>query len=148
MIRKSRNSDVDALASIWLEASIEAHDFVPPGHWESLLEAMRRTYLPSAVNYVFEDDGRMAGFASVAGDRLAAVFVDPARQGRGIGGALLEHVKARYDCLNLSVYETNRRAVAFYERHGFVKVGEGLDEHTGWPEMRMRFQRKPGRRGG
>lgn len=52
--------------------------------------------------------------------------VDPAHQGRGLGGALLEHCLQIVDADHLPAYlETpNPRTIAFYRRHGFQVVGE------------------------
>ncbi len=53
---------------------------------------------------------------------LTILGVDPDRQGRGIGGALLRPFLAEADCNGVICYvETTRaRNVPFYERHGFV----------------------------
>lgn len=58
---------------------------------------------------------------------LSAIGVEPSRQGRGIGGALLDPVLARADADRLPCYlETqSERNVRFYEKRGF-KVS-----HTG-----------------
>jgi ribosomal protein S18 acetylase RimI-like enzyme len=63
-----------------------------------------------------------------------AIAVVPSRRGRGIGEALLEALCARaetdgFDSLSLSVERGNPALVSFYEKHGFVRVGEG-DEHS------------------
>jgi len=34
VIRKFKESDIDQVIRIWLEASIEAHDFVDDNFWE------------------------------------------------------------------------------------------------------------------
>ena len=52
-------------------------------------------------------------------------------QGGGNGKALLDHVLSRAHArgamrILLAVYESNARAVAFYERAGFVHVGETI----------------------
>jgi ribosomal protein S18 acetylase RimI-like enzyme len=52
--------------------------------------------------------------------------VDAALQGRGLGGALMEHCLGVVDASHLPAYlETpNPRNVAFYERHGFAVTGD------------------------
>ncbi len=58
---------------------------------------------------------------------LAALGVTPARQGHGIGTALLQPVLARADAAGLPCYlETGvARNVGFYARQGFTVVDEG-----------------------
>jgi GNAT superfamily N-acetyltransferase len=55
---------------------------------------------------------------------VGPVAVEPDRQGRGIGGALLEEC-CRTTAGTLAYLETDKPVnVAFYERHGFVVRGE------------------------
>lgn len=78
-----------------------------------------------------EVDGRLAGFAStvltpVPGEmKLDKLYVDPAQQRLGLGGRLIAHVAARalaQACatLILAVNKGNARAIAAYQKHGFV----------------------------
>lgn len=64
---------------------------------------------------------------------LGALAVDPDRQRRGIGSALLQPVLARADESRTPCYlETQSRAnAAFYERQGFLIVNEEEVEGTG-----------------
>jgi GNAT superfamily N-acetyltransferase len=92
--------------------------------------------------HVFDQDGRIAGFAIVQGEELRALYVDPPAQGAGVGSALLDaavealrangHVEAF-----LWTFEANGLARAFYERHAWELV-PGRDEHLGAPEVRYR----------
>lgn len=140
MISKAKGSDLEAILNIWLEASIKAHDFMPPEYWKSKIKDMREIYLPSASNYVFESNAEILGFVSMYQNTLAAIFVTPEQQGNGIGSALLEYIKTKYDELDLNVYKTNTSSINFYKKHGFVIVAEHFDEHTGRPEIEMKWQ--------
>lgn len=90
-------------------------------------------------------DGVLAGFASSLttlrhGEmKLDKLYVDPARQRQGIGGALIEHVarraKGELGCatLILAVNKQNARAITAYRKHGFavreavrVDIGNGF----------------------
>ena len=73
-------------------------------------------------------DGTIAGFATIHGDELSALHVDPDRWGRGVGGALI--ARARADLAAAGVAEArlwllvgNARAQRFYERDGWVTDG-------------------------
>jgi GNAT superfamily N-acetyltransferase len=50
-------------------------------------------------------------------------YVEPSRQGRGIGGELLDHlVSLPHAPLLVGTWEAATRAIGFYERHGFRLV--------------------------
>jgi ribosomal protein S18 acetylase RimI-like enzyme len=77
---------------------------------------------------------------------LARLYADRSLHGAGLGAALLETCAAAAaangaDCLWLGVWQQNTRAIAFYEKHGFVRVGEqefllGADRQRDWLMLR------------
>ena len=90
-----------------------------------------------------DDDGQAVGYASYelhyrAGTtKLHKLYVLPAQQGRGLGRTLIEAVEAAARAVGDSVLrlDVNRdnRAVGYYERSGFTKVGEAVTEiGEGW----------------
>lgn len=137
MIRNYRKTDLEEMARIWYEASVTAHSFVPVSFWASQRNAMKEMYLPLAENFIFEENGQPAGFISLVGEKICALFVAPEMQGKGIGRALLEHAKALRGRLSLKVYRENKRAFQFYKKYGFVAVGEEVDEYTGCVQVLM-----------
>lgn len=137
MIRRLTDEDMDAVLDIWLSASIQAHDFVPPSFWESQVETMRTVYLPASEAYVHCVEIVPIGFYALSGNRLAALFVAPEHQGRGIGTALLAHAKTQRPVLTLSVYKENAAGCRFYLAQGFSVVREQTDAHTGHLEYIM-----------
>jgi GNAT superfamily N-acetyltransferase len=83
--------------------------------------------------WVWEEDGRILGFAALHGDEVPALYVEPDAQGRGIGSALFEHLtERRPGGFRFWVFQQNERARRFYERHGAVAVeltdGSGNEE--------------------
>lgn len=141
MIRPFAPHDMDAVLDVWLSASIAAHDFVAADFWQSQREAMRDIYLPSAEVHVDDDGTAVTGFSALLGDTLAALFVAPAHQGRGIGQRLMAHAQSLRQSLQLAVYTANVRSVAFYRAQGFVVASERRDAATGQPEYVMRWTR-------
>ncbi len=131
---------MDAVLKIWLEASVEAHGFIARKFWESKVDDMQNIYIPASETYVFEESGAIKGFASLHEDTLAALFVSPTDQGRGIGRQLMDQVKSQRKKVNLSVYQENPRSIRFYEKCGFVLVEERIDEHTGHVEILMEYE--------
>lgn len=141
MIREYKPEDTETILRIWLDASCRAHDFVSPSFWAGQVEAMRDLYLPSAVTYVYADPstGEVLGFISLAGSCVAALFVAPAAQQKGIGTQLMRLVKQKQNHLTLQVYTENTRAVAFYKKQGFRMLRRQIDGQTGHPEYVMSF---------
>ncbi|WP_375056801.1 N-acetyltransferase [Zobellella sp. DQSA1] len=137
MIRKYNKNDLDSVLEIWLNASVKAHDFVSAEFWRSQTENMRNIYIPASETYVYEIDSKVVGFYALHESSLAAIFVVPDLQGKGIGKQLLNHAKSQRTTLTLSVYKANQASYQFYLSQGFKVVSEQLDEHTGHLEYTM-----------
>ena len=73
-----------------------------------------------------EFDGVPAGWASREGldDEITDLWVDPPRQRKGLGGALLaameaEIVAAGFEAARLQTHARNAAAVGFFQKHGY-----------------------------
>ncbi|EGQ7970901.1 N-acetyltransferase [Vibrio cholerae] len=141
MIRKLKPTDIELILTIWLNTSIKAHGFVSPEFWKSQVPSMRDIYIPASETYVYEKNGEIVGFYSLYEDMLAAIFVAPEHQCKGIGKELIAHVKSQRNALTLSVYKANHASYQFYLKQGFITISEQLDEHTGHPECMMKWDR-------
>lgn len=139
MIRKFENKDTEQIMKIWLEGNIEAHDFVPRDYWASNYTKMKNQLYQAEI-YVYEQDGRVAGFAGMTGDYLAGIFVDGQYRCKKIGKQLLDHIKKRHSSFSLNVYQKNRRAVSFYLREGLFIVSNGTDCDTSQADYTMKWE--------
>lgn len=140
MVRTFEPQDMERVLDIWLRASIKAHDFIDASYWQSNVVAMRELYIPASQTIVIEDKSAVQGFCSLLDNQLAALFVDPDQQGRGLGRQLLEHVKSLRTELSLGVYKENLRSIAFYQSQGFTVVKEQIDPQTGHAEYLMSYK--------
>jgi ribosomal protein S18 acetylase RimI-like enzyme len=70
-----------------------------------------------------DGDGTALGFHLVGDGHIHMLFVDPARQARGTGKALLEDAEAR-GAVSLESFRDNRAARGFYEKHGWTLARE------------------------
>ena len=140
MIRPFETDDLDRVMNIWLAANTSAHDFIEAGYWQSHFEEVRQL-LPQSDVYIFEEDGEIQGFIGLTGDHIAGLFVAPGKQSRGIGKALLDHVKKDRSTLFLKVYQKNIRAIYFYVREGFRIIREDMDESSWEAEYRLTWSR-------
>ena len=113
MLRASRPEDMEEIVEIWLLASLQAHDFVDASCWWQAQEELRTRYLDHARIWVFEERGELLGFMALVDDYLAALFVRPDRQGRGVGHALLQEAKQRgARSIPGSSWKTSRRCAS------------------------------------
>lgn len=82
---------------------------------------------------VAERDGAVVAFAQYGegrrGPELFRIYADPAHYGTGAGYAMLtelhRRLAGRVAAYVLDVHSRNERGRAFYDRNGFVVVGEG-----------------------
>ncbi|MFN2417622.1 MAG: N-acetyltransferase family protein [Candidatus Limnocylindria bacterium] len=110
-------------------------------------EFVRTNYATDALSYqaeragsrddrhflVAERDGEVIAFAQYGsgprGPELFRIYADPAHYGAGAGFALLaelhRRLAGRVEGYVVDVHSRNARGRAFYERNGFVVVGEG-----------------------
>ena len=139
IVRKASHGEIERMVEIWLSASIKAHHFISSDFWHRNAAEMRKTYLPASENWVYCENDQILGFFSLQQNTLAALFVAPGHQGRGIGKLLLEKARQLRQSLSLTVYEANSRAIKFYSHHGFKVMIAQKDPHTGHSELLMSY---------
>jgi ribosomal protein S18 acetylase RimI-like enzyme len=143
-LRPARIDEKDALAGLFLRAR-NVWEFVPPVPEAVLPEIADELFERNDEVWLAEEDGRPLGFLAMRRSRrhgwevLEKLYVDPDVQGRGVGSALLEQAKAlRPAGFRLWVFQENRDARRFYERHGFhvvaLRFGVAADNSEGEPD--------------
>jgi GNAT superfamily N-acetyltransferase len=149
-IRPCRDDERPAILTI-VNAAAEAYrGVIPADRW-------REPYMPAheldeeiaagVAFWGYEDDGELAGIMGVQPVRdvelIRHAYTAPARQGRGIGGALLEHLVSRSTRpLLVGTWAAAAWAIRFYERYGFEQVSversaELLREYWSIPERQV-----------
>ena len=129
--RVARASWRETYRSIYEPAFIE--DFVARSYApEQLAAAADRAGERDDIHFlVAERDGGVVAFAhygvGARGPELFRIYADPAHYGTGAGSALLDELESRIDvdAYVVDVQSRNARGRAFYDRRGFVIVGEG-----------------------
>src|SRR5699024_428357 len=139
MIRAYKENDIDILIDIWYKRSLQAHDFIYSGYWESQIEEMKEKYIPLSETYLITNQTNIIGFISIVESNLAAFFIDEAYQNNRAGKELLNFEKRRRNKIRLKVYKENLSAVRFYEKNGFIIKEELTDEQTNKQEYLMEW---------
>ncbi len=141
LLRPAVPDDVPRIAAVQVAARAVAA--MPPGiHGPDEVRAYLAANFGTAENWVAETAGQVVGYARFTRTWLNDLYVDPAHQGTGVGGALLDLVKARLgDGFSLWVFEQNTPARAFYAARGLVERehtdGSGNEERA--PDLRMEW---------
>lgn len=106
-------------AALWLPPGVE-----PDGErMMALLEIYGNRQALSDLHSIFEQMGRF--HPTEPHWYLPLIGVDPACQGRGLGGTLMRYATERCDRDGLPAYleSSNPRNISLYERHGFEVMG-------------------------
>jgi [ribosomal protein S18]-alanine N-acetyltransferase len=142
-VRKFRAADADAVIAIVAE-SPEAASWSRESYASFAKEDV-------SLALVFETDGEIGGF--LMGRRVADqaevlnLAVRAAHRRRGEGTALLAAALEEFGLRNaksvyLEVRESNTGAIAFYEKHGFTKMGQRKAYYREPNEAAVTMERK------
>ncbi|MCI5801567.1 MAG: GNAT family N-acetyltransferase [Oscillospiraceae bacterium] len=130
-IRKAGKDDVSRIAEILIFTKRTAYrpifqnDRVSFGEMQVLPLAQALLEDEAALGcYWVYDDGIVKGLVRISGDQVEELYVDPFFQGEGVGSRLLCFAVGQKGCRFLWVLEKNKKAVAFYQSHGFAGTGE------------------------
>jgi ribosomal protein S18 acetylase RimI-like enzyme len=148
LIRRASLDDMPALARLHRHTVTTSLPFVPHLHTpeEDAWWFAERLFATNEV-WLAEAGGAPAGYIAFRPGFIEHLFVDPSRQGAGLGPRLMEKAKASFAELSLWTFQQNLRARAFYEKHGFAVVMEtdGHDNEEKLPDVLYRWMRsEPG----
>ena len=151
-IRPARSTDREALATIVLAAIRSSFPtFLPADTLERWLadDAVGR-YVAThwEACRVAEEAGEVVACCFTDGDLLELLMVHPARQGRGIGGALVADAEARlfqaHPVIRLESFAANASANRFYEERGWQAAARTTDPDTGLQNIQFTKERPGG----
>ncbi|WP_436698278.1 N-acetyltransferase family protein [Nocardioides sp. BYT-33-1] len=141
-LRPATPADVPRIAAVQVAARAGAA--MPPAiHPPAEIRAHLAAHFGAAESWVAEVGGQVVGYARFTRTWLDDLYVDPAHQGRGVGSALLDVVKARHPAgFSLWVFEQNVAARAFYTAHGLVEREhtDGAENEERAPDLRMEWR--------
>ena len=129
-IRSCRDNDRAAIVAI-VNAGAEAYrGVIPADRWHEPYmprDELDGEIATGVVFWGYEEDGRLAGVMGLQSvhdvDLIRHAYILPSSQRRGIGGALLGHVRQLSTRrILVGAWEAADWAIHFYRRHGFELV--------------------------
>jgi GNAT superfamily N-acetyltransferase len=142
-LRAARPDDAVAVADVFSGARAEMR-YLPALHSRQEDVAFFSTLvLPTSDVTVAETAGEVVAFSAVRDGWLEHLYVVPAQQGRGIGGALLGRAMDENPAgLSLWAFAANHRAIDFYRRAGFAEVlrTDGSANEERQPDVQMHWR--------
>lgn len=146
-IRKAGTEDISRIAEILVFTkrmnyrSIFRNDKFSFGNLQVLSAAREYINNPHLLDSIWVyDDEFVKGLIHIEGHCVKELYVDCFFEGQGIGGKLLEFAMENHAITYLWVLKKNERAIAFYERHGFLCKGIWRYE-DGTPEILLKMER-------
>jgi putative acetyltransferase len=143
-LRNYTAADEEAAIELWRRTWQQTYpniDFSARVAWWR--ERWRNELVPQAKITVAEMDGVLEGFVTVDPKTgyLDQIVVAPEFWGSNVAVMLLDAGKRISPALlELLVNKDNARAIAFYEKNGFVYAGEDVNPVSGRPVNRMRWR--------
>lgn len=133
-IDAAQKCDHPTLITIW-EASVRAsHHFLQEADIAALRPLILEHYFDAVtLNCARVDNGEIVGFIGVAEGNIEMLFVDPGRQGGGVGRQLVDHAIRCLGATRVDVNEQNAQAVGFYQHLGFEVTGRSPLDGQGKP---------------
>jgi putative acetyltransferase len=141
-LRPYRAEDEDDAIALWLETwrlAYPAIDFDARVPWWR--ERWRSELVPKADIIVAEQAGELAGFVTIdVSGYLDQLVVSPEHWGSPLATLLVDEAKRRSPAgITLLVNADNTRAIRFYERSGFARIGEEVNS-SGRPVLKMAWK--------
>jgi GNAT superfamily N-acetyltransferase len=129
-IRPCRDDELPAVLAV-VNAAAEAYrGVIPADRWHEPympMAELRREVAAGVELWAYEDDGEVIGVMGIQPvrdvDLIRHAYVLPGRQRRGVGAALIEHVRRRSGRpMLVGTWAAATWAIDFYRRHGFALV--------------------------
>ncbi|MEM0900361.1 MAG: GNAT family N-acetyltransferase [Pseudomonadota bacterium] len=142
-VRTASPTDLETISAMLTETWHDTYDEIYginkvtelTNAWHSVSALTQRLKKPRSEFIIVDDGAEIGGMAYVSqldGETcmLHQLYVRPSQQGRGLGETLLVEAESCFPDvrrIRLEVEEANERAVKFYERKGFKRVGASSD---------------------
>lgn len=136
LVRPARPDDIDQLSRLWYEGWHEAHASLVPAELTQLrtLDSFSQRLAAAIADVrVIGSSGGPSGFCWLKGSEVYQLFVSTDARGTGVAAALLAEAERQLCGAGikdawLACAIGNDRAAAFYEKHGWRRIGTLIND--------------------
>lgn len=130
-----------ATVQMWRASMEQALGITDHHTWQEQLDYLERLAQTNSVRLAVDQaTNQVVGIMAVEGAELNQLYIHTEYQGRGIGTQLLDLAKALSPGqLYLYTFEVNKKAQRFYEQHGFIIIGRGVEQESGMADIRYQW---------
>ena len=129
-VRPCRDDELESVLAIVNAAAGKYRGIIPPDRWHEPympMAELRRDIDAGVAFWGYEADGALLGVMGIQPvrdvDLIRHAYVRPDGQRRGVGAALIEHLRGRSGRQMLvGTWAAARWTIDFYHRHGFEMV--------------------------
>jgi GNAT superfamily N-acetyltransferase len=133
-VRPCRDDERAAILEIVNSAAEAYRGVIPADRWHDPYmpaEELDAEIAAGVVFWGYEADGELVGVMGIQPvrdvDLIRHAYVLPDQQGRGVGGALLEHLlRSATRTMLVGTWAAAEWAIRFYRRHGFEPAPQNL----------------------
>lgn len=141
-IRAARDDELGAVTQVWMDSHVSTGlAIASDATFAELRARIPREIADGWHLYVAETGGEIAAMLAfrTRDKYLDQIFVAPEHHGKGIGKALLAFTRQHLpDEILLRTAVANTKAIAWYEREGFVREKETMQD--GWSGPRVYYR--------
>ncbi|WP_200164543.1 GNAT family N-acetyltransferase [Francisella adeliensis] len=123
----------EELIEVWEGSVRVTHHFLPEENILELKPLILQHYFDAVELRCITKNGEIAGFVGVADANIEMLFVSPKYFRQNIGSQLVNYTINHLDASKVDVNEQNSKAIEFYEKVGFKKVGRSELDGQGNP---------------
>jgi len=132
MIRLCKDTDFDAIAEIINDGAQAYRGAIPADRWKDPYmpeQELRHELAGGVVFWGFEENGELVGVMGIQDvvdvTLIRHAYVRTVNRGRGIGAALLLHLRSlATKPILIGTWKAATWAIRFYQKHGFRLVAE------------------------
>ncbi|MBR5310118.1 MAG: GNAT family N-acetyltransferase [Oscillospiraceae bacterium] len=146
MITKINDSNIKEAAKVYMLSWIESHkeicsnEFIERHSLSYMIEFLKDKIKLGYDLFICYDNKNPVGMVGInpADEEICLLYVLPEEQGKGFGSKLLEYALSKCRNPYITVLDTNKKAIDFYLKRGFVSA----EEQEQLSEEKRIFERK------